>query len=268
METNNKNEKYKTWKVLDRLNDKEKKLESDNIQQIKDLLEKLTDQGLKQEEIYELEKLNKTINDLVSPNNKTDNNFKLDKTYKSSKLKIGDEIKFGTYHNSDISWIILDIQEGKALILSKYSLLSMRYHDKKKELVTWETCTLRKWLNNDFYKEAFNGRQKAAIETVSIDNTDDSKNGTKSENKTNDKIFLLSIDEAKKYFSSDDERKARNVNGSTAWWWLRSPGSYYITTAEVRGEGYINQRGYGVNYSNGVRPALWIDLNSDFAKIE
>ena len=85
-------------------------------------------------------------------------------------------------------------------------------------------------------------------------------------NATTDKIFLLSITEAKKYFSSDDDRKALNstrYTGTYLSWWLRSPGDTYTdydiyNAAYVKTDGSVSDYGYDVNYGSGVRPALWV----------
>ncbi len=92
-------------------------------------------------------------------------------------------------------------------------------------------------------------------------------------NNTTDKVFLLSIDEVKKYFHSDEARKVKatayakaqgayvNSDNGNSWWWLRSPG--YITgrAAYVLTYGSIYYNGDYVDNSFGtVRPALWINL--------
>ena len=92
-------------------------------------------------------------------------------------------------------------------------------------------------------------------------------------NNTTDKVFLLSITEANKYFSSDSARqcsatayaKAQGAYTATSngncRWWLRSPGRYSSDAACVNGDGSVISVGYGVSSSGGaVRPARWINL--------
>lgn len=94
-------------------------------------------------------------------------------------------------------------------------------------------------------------------------------------NITTDKVFLLSIAEVEKYFSSDSARQCKPTeyavaNGAYAssdngncWWWLRSLGPYQNRTASVYDDGSVYYRGYIVYYDGGcVRPALWINLDS------
>ena len=90
---------------------------------------------------------------------------------------------------------------------------------------------------------------------------------------TKDKIFLLSINEARKYFKADKERACmptayavsngvnKDENGN-CYWWLRSPGFNQYNAALVSIDGSIGEYGHGARYvHNAVRPALWIDLN-------
>ena len=119
-----------------------------------------------------------------------------------------DTITFGSYPQSDVTgktkepieWIVLDRDEEnkKALLLSKYILDCKPYNDEYKE-VTWETCSLRKWLNRDFYNIAFNDSDKIYITLTSLINNDNVDYGSNGGNNTSDNVFLLSIDEIKHY---------------------------------------------------------------------
>lgn len=112
------------------------------------------------------------------------------------KLSVGDRLEFGTYEQDgssgngaeDIEWIVLDKTADKILVISKYTLDCQRYH-RQKEAVTWETCSLRTWLNSTFYNAAFSADEKPQI-LMTMD----------SETSAQDKIFLLSIDELEEYF--------------------------------------------------------------------
>ena len=79
--------------------------------------------------------------------------------YKVEKLKtakVGDYIFFGAYEQDnktsngkeDVECLILEVKDGKALVISKYALDCRQYSTSHTD-VTWETCTLRKWLNNN-----------------------------------------------------------------------------------------------------------------------
>ena len=85
-----------------------------------------------------------------------------------SSANIGDYVTFGTYEQDnnesngaeEIEWQVLDKKDGKVLLLSKYALDCKQYNAEW-EYVTWETCTLRSWLNEEFYKTAFTSKEAA-----------------------------------------------------------------------------------------------------------
>lgn len=167
-----------------------------------------------------------------------------------------DTITFGLDSDSEpIEWIVLEKEGNKALLLSKYLLATQRYNEENKD-ITWENCTLRKWLNSDFIKQTFSKKEQNSILTIDVINSDNERYGTKGGNNTKDKIFLLSIDEFKKYFPKGS--KATYKNGSGGWWWLRSPGPTQNYAAYVHGDGDLGEYGYFVGNVNGVRPALWV----------
>ena len=141
---------------------------------------------------------------------------------------------------------------------------------------TWETCSLRKWLNEDFLSDAFSEEEQVYIKNEVIPAHKNPDYNTNPGNSTTDRVFLLSINEADEYFKEYYSRKcqptefAKNqgvwINEDTeyCWWWLRTPGSKGFEAALVNYEGSIIPRGGHVNDdtpSNGVRPALWISIN-------
>ena len=171
------------------------------------------------------------------------------------------------------------MKDGKALVISKYAL-DCKCYNETYQSVTWETCTLRAWLNDDFLNSAFSESEKSKIPTVMISADANPNYSTNPGNATEDQIFLLSITEAKKYFSSDSARecqptayaKAQGVwtmsSGTYAGnclWWLRSIGLEQLCAALINYDGDVDQYdgGLGVNFSTyAVRPALWINLES------
>lgn len=162
---------------------------------------------------------------------------------------------------------------GKALVISKYALDCQQYNTSYTN-VTWETCTLRKWLNNDFINAAFSADERTMIPTVTVSADKNPDYSTNPGNATQDQVFLLSITEVNKYFSSDSARQckptdyavangARESDSGNCWWWLRSPGDRQTDAADVYSDGGVGGLGVNVDHVNGaVRPALWIDLNS------
>ncbi|MCL1799493.1 MAG: DUF6273 domain-containing protein [Eggerthellaceae bacterium] len=134
----------------------------------------------------------------------------------------------------------------------------MPYHESGGN-ITWADCTLRSWLHHNFYK-SLPEQIKSRVAEVVNQNQNNAEYGTAGGKPTKDKVFLLSLDEVNKYFSSGQERIAK-YEGSDFWWWLRSPGGYAGHAALVIGGGGVYASGYDVDYdSGGVRPALWLNL--------
>lgn len=183
-----------------------------------------------------------------------------------SQAEVGDIIEFG--NDDEINeWEILAKEDNKVLIIN-YDLIRI-YNDEDGEDSTWENCTLRSWLNNEYLNSEFDSTEQSLIMNTKVTNADNEEYGTNGGNDTTDKIFLLSIDEAYKYFSSDRERKA-TLSGNYYAWWLRSPGHDSRNPAYVTKDGTIEASGYEINidssgrYINSgkraVRPAMWINL--------
>ena len=179
-----------------------------------------------------------------------------------------------------IEWVVLQKEGNKALLISRYGLDAQPYNAEYTD-ATWETCTLRTWLNSTFMNKAFTAAEQGAILTTSVINSGSqnySEWSTSGGNNTQDQIFLLSYAGTNKYFdvtySDDNNTKARvrptayaekqsvdASNSSTGWWWLRSPGEEQRSAACVDTDGSLNYS--NVNDDTGcVRPALWVNLES------
>lgn len=186
---------------------------------------------------------------------------------------IGDSIFFGTYEQHDfypgqepIEWTVLDKEANRLLVIISYALDSKPYN-RSSTNVTWETCTLRKWLNNDFINTAFTKEQQKYIPTVIVPADPNPECSTYYGNVTDDKIFLLSISEVIKYFPTEKTMACDSTvyvssigDWNGCWWWLRTPGYKQDETAFVKsGDGIYY--GHEVDYERiAVRPAMWIEL--------
>ena len=122
-------------------------------------------------------------------------------------IKAGDIVSFGSYEQDNnrsdgsepIVWEVLDVEGDTALLISRYVLDCIPYNETNKK-VTWETCTLRRWLNSDFYNEAFSGEDRSRIAVSHLKNENNQKSGTKGGNDTDDMVFCLSVSEVMKYY--------------------------------------------------------------------
>nr|MCR5203208.1 DUF6273 domain-containing protein [Lachnospiraceae bacterium] len=173
--------------------------------------------------------------------------------------------RFGNYKGEALTWRILKKEKDRVLFITD-KVIDVIPYNKEYEDITWSKCTLRKYLNNDFINTSFSNSIIKQIETVTLKNPDNKERGTKGGPDTQDRVFCLSMDEAKTYFKDDYDRKAEYINekvGVGGSYWLRTPGDYQSTAARVLGSGHVRGDGYTVNIDSvGIRPALWLRLDS------
>lgn len=172
----------------------------------------------------------------------------------------GDIVTFGQDDSDNsLRWRVLSKKEKKVLLITEDSVGSQQYHETE-ESITWENCSLRKWLNEDFYNENFSDAERKLIRKQKLSNIDDPEYGTDAGNDTEDKIFLLNLKEAKKYFNSNSDRST----GET--WWLRSPSAHGEGAKTVFSNGDFRDPeggyyGYYVDSYLAVRPSLWVKIS-------
>ena len=198
------------------------------------------------------------------------------------RITKGSIVTFGTYEQDNyskgskepIEWIVLDVQEDRLLLISRYVLDCLSYCSRQKT-VAWENSTVRSWLNKQFLNTAFSKEEQSSILVTDVDNS-------KSQgyihykgdggNDTQDRIFLLSYAEAWKYFYQSSDRACKptkvavkrgafesTISGNCPWW-LRSPGhtTDHVVVVDVDGN-----RGGNLKYgATGVRPAMWVDSSA------
>ena len=216
--------------------------------------------------------------------------------YDFDSVKKGDIIKFGSYEQDAdftngkeaIEWVVLEKNKSLMFVVSKYALDALPYNTIQKE-VTWKSCTLREWLNHNFYDTAFTDDEKEMIKTKKVENYDNAEYGTAGGSDTKDKVFLLSQSECIDVdlgFESSNKRiciptaYARQQRAKTrwwgslalanpekdgTWWWLRSPGNKGDHAAYVGDFGSISTTGNSDFYnivSNhaAIRPAICIKV--------
>lgn len=209
-----------------------------------------------------------------------------------------------------IKWRILSKNDKDIFLISDQNLDCKPYNYVNNEdiddwdsfsqiSVTWETSTLRSWLNgyggeknresidysdDNFIDEAFTSDEQKAINETDVVNENNPHYGTVGGNATKDKIFLLSIAEVispeyglKSIFKAEDAEtifcnscRAENSAyaiaqgaGDYSSWWLRSPGGSNAEAAVICETGAGSYDGYEVDcdWSIGVRPVL--RLNTD-----
>ena len=202
--------------------------------------------------------------------------------YEIEKIKtadVGEYVSFGKYEqDNNISngketaeWLVLDKQENKMFLISKYVLdqqpYNMTYTD-----VTWETCSLRQWLNDTFINNAFSSEEQEKIVETKVTADKNPSFNTNPGNSTQDKVFLISINELHKYLVDSEmlmgvpteyaAAQGLNVHKNACAYGLRTPGKIQSYVALVDRGGNLDESGKGVLLNfEGVRPAFWVDID-------
>lgn len=176
-----------------------------------------------------------------------------------------------------IRWRVLKREENRLLLISECTLDARqfaRFAD-----TAWDKSEIRKWLNGDWFAsepsffDAFTKEDAARIVPTKVPAHLNPKWGGWPGEDTEDKVFLLSIEEARTLFRDDADRickpsalavkKAVGIDkntGNTSWW-LRTNGCQG-STAFVDKDGSIQEYGFDKTFLYGmpVRPAMWITV--------
>ena len=176
-----------------------------------------------------------------------------------------------------VKWRVL-ANDGNLFVVSDQNLDCVVYNSSA-ETVTWEECTLRKWLNSKFLDNAFTTQEQGAVLESLVVNEDGAK-GSEAGADTYDKVYLLSIYEVidpdlgfptdwkdkggtrvalnTEYTVSKNALTNPDMSGA---WWLRTPGDAN-NAANVFNAGNVFVRGGCVNnFIFAVRPAMNIDTS-------
>ncbi len=217
-----------------------------------------------------------------------------------------DNVFFGNYFQSNrttkdpVKWRVLSNAGRQLFLLSDQNLDALQYHTEQED-VTWETSTIRSWLNgydasantggsngidytgDNFLNTAFSAKEQTAIAETNVVNDDNDETGADipidAGDDTTDRIFLLSLTETynKKYFPNycfstntayvaDGGKFGYSMYGvgESDSWWLRSPGSYrwYAAFIEWEDGSSVSDGNPVNNESTAVRPAFNLNLSS------
>ena len=204
-------------------------------------------------------------------------------------VEVGSTVLFGAYEQDNnrengpeyIEWLVLDQSGSTRLLISKYALDSILYQDGFAENgCTWNTSTIRAWLNGPFLSSAFSAGEQQLILRTTVPADPNPFYPVDNGMSTLDKVYLLSIPEVCQYFPTNRDRLCvptryaivhsayMSSSGNHCWWWLRTLGDdrdFYRATG-VGTSGEIIEMGHYI-YSNGysVRPVIRIDLDAEWS---
>ncbi len=174
-----------------------------------------------------------------------------------------------------IEWLVLDRDGDKALLLSKYALdfqSFMPFYEPVTEPYTWESCSLRRWLNSTFLNAAFDSSERQRLLTTTVITSPGSLHRENGPVTTEDRVFLLSNTEVYAYFANEAATAAEytayalsanpwagnsTAPGAAAWWLRTTDGSDHPDGVYAGGRVGEGTRAYEGEY---VRPAIWVTM--------
>ena len=199
-----------------------------------------------------------------------------------------DTEKWHYFAYAPIKWRILKQTGDKAVLLADRMPDTCPFNDSYKD-TSWSDCSLRQWLNGEFFRQAFTEQERSAIEETDVKNDPNYYFGTDCGPDTKDRVFVLSESEA---FSSplaveygfsnsdsgnDPARRFRStlyakcrgawwspVEGyrGTSFWFMRSVGYTKANVVYVGESGDTYNRGIVVTCNDSaVLPAITLDLS-------
>ncbi len=219
----------------------------------------------------------------------------------SEELTTWDCIYFGDYWQDDtngdgvadqndektpIKWRVLSVEGNEAFLLSDRCLDSQPYNTERTS-VSWAKSSIRSWLNNIFYNNAFSEKEGGAICDKEIKNDGNTEKYTVNGDATVDKIYLLSaleiasteygfIDSLKNMtgtriayntsYAAATEGAWNEGDDNCATWYLRTPVSYFglipsAVTVSYGGQGAVVDGMHSVEVVSSIRPALHVNLS-------
>ena len=181
-----------------------------------------------------------------------------------------------------IKWDVIKSDDNKVMLIADLIVDAQEFYNsdstekflhngKEGYRNNYELSNIRIWLNNTFYNTSFNEYQKGLIQTTEVDNT----TGVTAEyacDNTLDKVFLLSVSEARNLINNNTARKRIGSDyaksqgliykSSTTYtiWRLRTPYQNERNSC-IDETGPINGNGGSTSCLRyGIVPALWISL--------
>lgn len=180
-----------------------------------------------------------------------------------------------------VKWKVLEVSDDDIFVMAEQTLDCQKYDSSKYSSVTWETSTLRKWLNEQFIGQAFSAEEQKLIKQTNVTNPRNSVYSIDGGKNTTDQIYILSEEEVQnaKYgfcqisngfsqtrnpavsdysyskgthyseFAADSREKG-------SYWWIRTPGQSLSRAATVF-NGKLDMEGSDADCANlGIVPVM------------
>ncbi len=212
------------------------------------------------EELYKID-LNKKIVYAIKEMKKSQTEYER-RSKKYSSLETGEVFEFGKYDGKPLKWRVLDKGNESIYVLCETIICKKKFDESGRKSKDWSQSTLRKWLNEEFYKSSFDNDEKECIKETN-----------------SDKVTLLSAEDILSEKEWEEYSWIRNDNPLLSYyknlkvkgliskqdrslgsdWWLRSASPYYnYDVGYVLSDGSFSE--ITVHNPEGVRPAIYLKL--------
>lgn len=164
----------------------------------------------------------------------------------------GSIVGFGSYFGKTQQWIVAKLDGDRVLLVSRFlvecPLVDMMYNSTS-ICSSWKDSSVRKWLEEVFYASLEGDAAQMILES----NTEED---------CIDHVFLLSEEEFESSALYPYLAVASYEEGEAfSSWWLRTLIHEGAKAMFVDEDGCIDESGMAVNYTYGIRPAVWVDVN-------
>lgn len=155
------------------------------------------------------------------------------KSYFGKEIRVGGKVEFGSYEQDGdlqngpepIVWDVVDSFEDGYLLVSRYILDGMPWDDgsgdastlELKAEITYEQCSMRRWIRDSFAAKAFTEEERSMIIPVSVKGDDIL--AEKNNPYATDYAFILREDEVKDYwgYAAPDQANTSLVCATTEY---------------------------------------------------
>ena len=205
----------------------------------------------------------------------------------ADQVQVGDSVYMGQYYVSSkklepLAWRVLAKENDRCLLITEKCIDWLRYHPGG--AICWANSDLRYDLQvlaiDMFNNEELNAILVTEVQTspklIQSDEDQELAEQTPDTGEiSEDRLFLLSVYEAARYFADDADRKCAGTpyavsrgcynNGKLcgACWWLRNNGYQRSYKAEVFPNGEIDGSGDELYEESGIRPAMWVRFGKE-----
>ena len=146
-------------------------------------------------------------------------------------------------------WLVVAETEEGTLLLAEKVIDCQPFHNADGAW-SWETCSIRFWLNGEFMQSAFSAKEQTRVQSVALM---EARWGSLANPIDLSEMFAYPTEYAKKrgVFVYDGNR--------TSWWWVNGYGHARTHVQFVNYDGYVFGPGRKATANNyGVRPTIFL----------